>query len=350
MHGGGCERVIAQLANWFIENNINCTIITEVNEPCFYSIKKEVKIISLSSKSRIGKKGLLGAYTKMRKLIKGIDPDVVLSMPEKVNVWTALSLVGTGIPRVVSERNNPAIYPPSKIKRIIRQIIYPTVNGFIFQTKEASEFFSRRIQHKGIILPNPLDPSRIPQNIEEVKRKEIVSIGRLEKQKNHHLLIDAFSKFQKNNDGYELIIYGEGSLRNELETYAEQKLKKNTYSFPGKKSDVLERITGASLFVLSSNYEGMPNALIEAMAIGLPVISTNCPAGGPNELITSGENGLLVSVGNTEELTKAMEKVVREEEFATKIANEAREIINKLDINLIANKWLSYLESVSNKK
>lgn len=349
MHGGGCERVISQLANWFVERNIECTIITEVKGPVFYKLNSKVKLISLSSYEKLYPQHLISTYLKLRKVVKKIKPDVILSMPEKVNVWTALALLGTRFPVVVSERNNPNLYPPSKVKRFLRKIIYPFVDGFIFQTKQAKEYFPKYIQKKGIVLPNPLDLNRIP-HVFGRKRKEIVSIGRLEKQKNFYLLIDAFSDFQKKITGYKLKIYGEGSLREDLEEYAKQKLLNDTYEFPGKKTEVLEEISNASMFVLSSDYEGMPNALIEAMALGLPVISTNCPIYGPGALIENGDNGILVPVRDKLSLVNSMCYLVENETFANKIGGKAKLIRKELCIDKVGNNWYKYLESVSKNR
>lgn len=351
MFGGGCERVIAELSNWFVSNSIKCTIVTEHQAPCFYSLRKEVELISLTTKSHFEEKDIFKTYIRLRKLMIDMKPDIILSMPEKVNVWVVLAMIGTGIPVVVSERNNPALYPKSKIKRILRKVIYPILSGgYIFQTKDASEFFSVAIQRRAVILPNPLDLKRIPVIEKGLRRKEIVAIGRLEKQKNFHLLIDAFSEFQKSHCDYVLTIYGDGSLKTELETYAQSVLIGKSYHFPGRKSDVLLQIADVAMFVLSSDYEGMPNALIEAMAMGLPVIATDCPSGGPKALIVNRDNGLLVPVGDKQALTVAMCRLADDKEYAEKMGRNALAIREKLEINKIASEWLRYLESVRNSK
>ena len=239
MFGGGCERVIAQLANWFVTQKIKVTIVTEYKAPCFYDLCQEVQIISLSDKDRFSSKDILTSYYKLRKKMIALQPDVILAMPEKVNVWVVLAMMGTGIPVVVSERNNPAIYPRSKIKRILRTLFYPIgASGYIFQTREASEFFSKSIRRKSIVLPNPLDLQRllITQQGRNVRDRGCGKAGETKKLSS---LNRCFFRFLSTHRDFILTIYGEGSMRVELEAYAKAVLPIGSYSFPGKKKTYL---------------------------------------------------------------------------------------------------------------
>lgn len=347
---GGAERVISQLANYLSSVNIECHIITVDKKPIFYTIKDKVKItqIEVSNNNRILKKFLI--YLQVRKTVKKVQPDVVLAMPEEIGIYAIPSLLGLRIPIVISERNNPWIMPWKKVTRLFRKIFYPLADGFIFQTEQAASFFSKRIQRKSIILPNPIDVSILPKPILLNRRKEIVSVGRLEKQKNFPLLIHAFSKFLLKHPDYKLIIYGDGSLRSDLHKLAEQMLPEGTYELPGKSNQILNKINGASMFVLSSDYEGMPNVLIEAMSLGIPVISTNCPSGGPKSLINDGYNGILVPVNDEKSLTEAMIKIASNNELSSKLSENAIKIRNSLDINIVAINWLDYLTKIVNKE
>lgn len=134
-------------------------------------------------------------------------------------------------------------------------------------------------------------------------------MGRLEPQKNFPMLIKAFSEFRKEENDYKLVIYGEGRERRNIENLIRELHLENTVLLPGRNKDVLNCIRDCAAFILSSDYEGMPNALIEAMCMGMPVISTDCPSGGPRELIHNGENGLLVEVNNVKDMKKAMQKI-----------------------------------------
>lgn len=346
MSAGGAERVIAQLVNSFVNKEIECIIITLDNKEIFYQINKKVKIKPIGKKSNNVYLDKFLKYKTLRKMVKIESPDIVLVLPEEIAIYTLPALIGLNIPIVVSERNNPWIMPWKKITRILRKMFYPFASGFIFQTEQASTFFSPSIRKKGKVLLNPLDLQRIPSPWKGKRSKEIVSVGRLEKQKNFPLLIKAFAKFYEKHSDYILTIYGEGSLKDELLDLASSLLPKDAYRFPGKDPDVLNCIVDAAIFVLSSDYEGLPNVLMETMATGMPVISTNCPSGGPAELIRNGENGILVPVGDVNSLAKAMCKIVESKGLSQLLGENASMVGRRFDSKTIANEWLEYLNYV----
>jgi glycosyltransferase involved in cell wall biosynthesis len=175
----------------------------------------------------------------------------------------------------------------------------------------------------------------------------VVGVGRLEEQKNFFLLIRAFKQLIHSYPDYKLVIYGEGNLRSELEGYASKKLPNDSFHFPGNNADLLNSIKDAEMFVLSSNYEGFPNVLIEAMAIGMPVISTDCPSGGPTELIRNGENGYLVPVNDDLAMFNSMLKIVQNSEYSTQMGKNATLVKEKYEAQAISELWLQYLIGVS---
>lgn len=347
LKAGGAERVISQLVNNFCEEGIECIIVTIDDAHIFYTIDPRVKIYSVGKKSDKLYIDKFLKYKAVRKYAISEKPDVVLALPEEIGIFVIPALLGTGIPVVVSERNNPWVMPWKKETRLMRRLFYPFAAGFIFQTDQAASFFPKYIQKKGIVLPNPLDLVRIPEPWREKRRKEVVGAGRLEKQKNFKLLIQAFAQFYRNHPDYILTIYGEGSLRKELEELAASILPEGVYRFPGNVPNLLEQINGAAMFVLSSDYEGMPNVLIEAMAMGMPVISTDCPSGGPAYLINNRENGILIPVGDVDSLCKAMCKIAEDPEFSQCLGKNACLIKKKLDSAIISKKWREFLSSVA---
>jgi len=344
MKAGGAERVIAQLANIFCAGGIETVIATLDSEEVFYKLDERIRLIAIGRQSGSAYVDKYKRYRELRKYIISEKPDLVLAMPEEIGIFVIPALLGTGIPVVVSERNNPYVMPWKKETRLMRKLFYPFAAGFIFQTKQAAGFFSKKIQSRGIVLPNPLDLSRIPEPYKGERRRVVVGAGRLDRQKNFPLLIKAFAQFYKDYPDYTLTIYGEGTLREELEALAASLLPKDAYRLPGNTTELLERIKDAAMFVLSSDYEGMPNVVIEAMAAGLPVIATDCPAGGPAELIDNGENGLLVPVGDVDKLCLAMQRVAADEALAEKIGHNAIDIKKRLDSKVIAEQWREYLE------
>ncbi|MGG1486481.1 glycosyltransferase family 4 protein [Peribacillus castrilensis] len=345
MWAGGAERVISELVKYMATKDIECSIITIDNEQILYEIPEGVEVHAIGELSKTPHLDKFQRYRKLRSIVKKLRPDLVLALPEDIGIYVIPALIGTKIPVVVSERNNPWVMPWKKETRLLRKLLYPLATGFIFQTEEAKSYFPHFIRKKGKVLPNPLDLNRIPIQWNGVRRKEVIGAGRLDKQKNFPLLIRSFAKFHKNYPDYVLTIYGEGILREELESLAASLLPVGSYSFPGRTSELLERINGGAIFVLSSDFEGMPNVVIETMAMGMPVISTNCPSGGSSELIQNGENGILVPVGDIDSLTIAMAEIAGSDDFANKLGRNAQEIKKRLDSDIVAEKWRNYLES-----
>lgn len=342
MLSGGAERVIAQLANYFADRGICCKIITMDQTEVFYSLDPSVAVTGIGEQSANKLVDKCLRYGKLRKQILQDRPDVVLSMPEEIGVYVLLALLGTGIPVYVSERNNPWVMPDVKVTRMLRRLMYPFARGLIFQTEMARSYFPERIRKKGVVIPNPVDRARIPKPYEGVREKVIVGAGRLEKQKNFGLLVSAFARFSRNHPEYSLCIYGEGSLRPELEALARNLGIQDRVLLPGRRSDLLEQMNLGSMFVLSSDYEGMPNVLIEAMCMGMAVIATDCPSGGPRELIQNGENGILVPVGSEEEMAQAMEMLM-DPERAEAMGRQARRLLDRLAGEKIFRAWKEVL-------
>lgn len=347
---GGAERVIAQLLKVWSAQNIDCELICIGPQERFYTIPENVKVYEIPEFSASHAWNKVRKYVHLRGVIKKRKPDVVLSLPEEIGIYAALSLLGTGIPVVVSERNDPRSMPYKKVSRALRRMIYPFVKGLIFQTPQAAAFFPAAQQKKGIVLPNPLDLSRLPEVYWGEREKRVVAAGRLEPQKNFDLLIDAFAAFYDSHQAYQLTIYGEGSLRSQLEAHiARMGLLEGTISLPGRTDALLDTIRTAEMFVMSSDFEGMPNVLIEAMACGVPSISTACPSGGPEQIIVHGENGLLIPVGDRDAMVAAMDKLAREPELAQKFSSQYSRIRQQFDAEQVCGQWLNYLKEVCRK-
>ena len=345
MGAGGAERVIAQLLSAWVRKGISCTLISVHPGTLFYDIPEQVTYLPIPEFSTGHYRNKMQNYRYLRKLLKTRKLDVILSLPEDIGIFVVLAMLGTGIPVVVSERNNPWVMPDRKITRFLRRIAYPFARGLIFQTKEAAAFFPEFQRKKGIVLPNPLDLSRLPEPYAGERSRTVVSAGRLEEQKNFPLLIRAFAEFHKTHPDYSLILYGEGRRRAELERLAGQCLPSGSWSMPGNVDYLPYRISRCGIFALSSDYEGIPNVLIEAMAVGTPVVSTDCAPGGAASLLRDGENGRLVPVGNVRALAEGMAFLADHPSETAAMAEKARTIRTALDAEKISEDWLSYLET-----
>ena len=227
--------------------------------------------------------------------------------------------------------------------------LYDKADGFVFQTPDAQRWFSEKMQNKSVIIPNPVDERFLREPYGGEREKRIVTVGRLVSQKNQKLLLKAFREFHEQYDDYVLEIYGDGPLKKELEEYAKKNGIEDNVKFMGEVQDIKSAIYKAKMFVLTSDYEGMPNALMEAMAMGLPCISTNCRIGGPAYLIKDGINGILVKTGDKIALNSAMGRIAEDEKFANEIALSASGSMQNLSLEKIDEKWKVFMREVMSR-
>lgn len=341
---GGAERVMSILANEWGKNNVETMIlVTETEEISKYHLSDKVTIISCYEEKNGAYFPQLNIIKKVRNICKEWKPDVVISFYNDLCALTALAITGLHIPLIYSERNDPNKTNQGNAGRLYRKIIEYMADKIVFQTTGAQRCYPKSVQEKSTVILNPLNTYGFPIHDFLHEKHEIVSIGRLEAQKNQKLLIDAFALITKNFPEYQLTIYGEGSLRKELEDYIKAKGLQERVSLPGSKNNIQEHIKDASLFVLSSDYEGIPNALIEAMAIGLPCVSTDCSPGGARELIEDGVNGLITPCGDAKKLSDAMRMMLSNKSYAKACGVEALKIRKKTDVKKISEKWLRYM-------
>lgn len=348
---GGAERVVSILANKFSEYGYEVSIIMLSHMLCVYPLSENVDIECLECDDD-GNLPYIKRYPlrlkKIRNAVKKLSPDVVISFMSETNIDVCYALSGMNIPVIVSERNDPAIDPASKIKQLMRKLAYFKPSGFVFQTPDAKAYFSKRIQKKSKIILNPL-AGYLPAPFEEEREKRIVAVGRLNKQKNFPMLIDAFSVFSQKYPEYVLEIYGEGVLEEKLQQYISDKKLNDRVILKGFCKNVHEQTLSAGMFVMSSDFEGMPNALLEAMAIGLPCISTDCPCGGPRMLIEPYENGILVPVNDTKKMTEAMLYMADHPEQAEKMSKNAVYVRERANVESISEQWMDIVNSCKEK-
>lgn len=345
LSNGGAERVISVLAKGFIELGYRVEILTIYGKKNDYIEDKRIIIHPIQNNCKSKLLRILTIIFQMRKIIKKSKPDILISFVAIINIYTIIANAFLNTKLIVSERNDPYQNPENKYIRKIRDILYKYCDGYVFQTIDAMKYFDDKIQTKGIIIPNPIKEN-LPKWDKKNTEKLIISASRLVKQKNLPMLIKAFAKLKRDYPDYKLKIFGEGKLRNQLLKLIKDLNLKNEVFLPGFSSEIHEAMTKSRLFVLSSNYEGISNAMLEALAIGVPVISTDSPIGGARMFIKHGENGLLTEVGNTEDLYKAMKRIISDPDFSNNLSINAQSIRTKLSTETIVNKWNNYILKV----
>lgn len=349
MGSGGAEKVISSLSNQMNKNGITVSILGVADytgHSSFYPLDENVVYIPLTQKNN-KKLHPINRVFRIRRMIKVLKPDVVISFLPNANIYAWLSLIGKRIPHVVSERNNPYLDPKEKIIRLLKKISFVFADGCVFQTQDAMNFYCKETQQKSTIIKNPivLNQTLNCEKTNQIKNSVVLAVGRLIEQKNYKCLLDAFKIFnEKQNHNFILKIYGDGPLKDNLLEYCNNLGIVHKVSFCGKDDFWHQKECNDAMYVLSSDYEGMPNSLAEAMAIGIPSISTDCPTGGPRELIQDGVNGFLCSINNPVEMANKMVCALNYSEVFYK---NTRNMINEYSVQNIAIMWINYIKGIS---
>ena len=341
---GGSEKVMTLLANQMVENGYEVTMILVRNKKRTYEINSKINCIQLNYKFN-NKLFIMGSrILKLRSIFKEINPDVVISFMVDINIMTLLASLGLKIKIIVSERANPFIREKKFIK-IGEKALYPLADKVVVQTDMVKEYFNDKIQKKCVTIPNPINVIKSPIS-QKVKEKKIIAVGRMTEQKNFKMLIDAYYLFSKENLEYDLYIYGEGPLRQQLIEYTQKLGITNRVNFPGYVKNMNEIMSTSSLYISSSNFEGISNAMLEALALGIPSICTDCPVGGASLVIENNKNGILIPVNDVNALYLAINKVINNKIFAEKISKEALKINDIFSLKNITKKWEKVIESL----
>ena len=351
MGKGGAERVIATLSNYYVKRGDEVSVITLWNKVPEYRLDERVHYYCLEQvkeNKTIGERSISFAkkIKSIRHLVKAVNPDILVAYNPKMALLAKLACMKRKV--IGMEGTNPAIR--SENKWIALSIKLSAIaDGFVFQTRGARSFYPKATQKKSTIIPNPIAeglPMETPSYGE--REKCICGVGRLEKVKRFDLLIDAFAAIEKKYLDYSLHIFGEGSLREELERKIVSLDLQDRVFLEGNVNNIPEVLSNSRVFVLSSDYEGMPNALIEALASGCACISTDCNYG-PADLIENDNNGVLVPTDSVVELKLALDKVLADEVRASYLAENAKAIRSRLATEVVSEDYRNYFEIIINK-
>ena len=347
LSGGGAERVICNLANYMISKGHCVKILTMADDEPTYAIDNRIiripLLLTAERKNIIYNSGLR-LYRFVKILLRSKVDAYLVMLPVTTILLLRLNwLIKAKI--ICAERVDPSNYSikkRNKLKQLAKQ-----ADGWVFQTEEERGWYGESVgKAKVAIIPNAINPDFIKPAYIGLRKNVIVTAGRLTEQKNHALLIKAFARISEKYLYYKLIIYGDGVLKKKYEQVAEELGIKNKVILPGYTTDIGEKIKDASVFVLSSDFEGMPNALMEAMALGVPCVSTDCDGGGAKFLIENRKNGLLVPKGDVEALAAAMDKMLSDRDFAEQCGREAHKICERLAPEEIYGEWETFIKKI----
>lgn len=335
---GGAERVISNLCNEMTKRGHDVILVTTYAKYDYIIPKNVKKIVLKTSKNKVISN--FGRIIELRQICKSENPDVAISFMREPNFRLLISNIFNKQKIIISIRNDPK----KEYQRgfmILSKFLFRRANGVIFQTEDAKNFFDKcKLKNPSVIL-NPIDAKFFLNSvIMPQERKNIVSVGRLEEQKNQELLIRAYYNIQ-NDICDNLLIYGSGSLYNKLNKIIKDLKLENRVFLKGSNENIKNEIKNAKVFVLTSNYEGLPNCLMEAMALGIPTISTNCPCGGPKMLL-SDNAGILIDVNDIKMLSKSLKKLLNDIKLIEFYSEKSKEKSKTFYPAHIYDQWEKY--------
>lgn len=350
---GGSERVMVNLADYFVEKGYQVTLVTQNRGENEYLLNPKVKrVFSDIAGNEVSSSRIVNfqrRFCKLRGIWKEEKPDVILSFIGKNNMMAILTSRLLDIPVAVSVRGDPNEEYYNSFMRLGAKKLFAMADSVILQTKRCYDFFPHKVQKKAVILRNPMNKDFFRERYKGEREKTIVAVGRVDDNKNHEMLIRAFAPIADEFPEYRVIIYGEGECREKLIRLAEELKLADRISLPGSINNVADAIYKTRVFVLTSDTEGSPNTLIEAMIMGLTVIATDCPCGGPADLISDWENGILTPVRDTNKLQENLQKLLNNLQRADKLGIEATKTADIYAENKVYGEWENLLCSLVKK-
>jgi glycosyltransferase involved in cell wall biosynthesis len=350
---GGAERVVTNLANQFVENGYEVLIATEWYGENEFQTDPRVRRVHVGLRPGDEKKSRpMQFYLRVKHLrdfLKKEKPDILVPFARKALYRGLMAAYFMKMPVLISIRTDPAGHYEALSDKLQIPILFPRANGCVFQTEGAREFFAPRLQKNSRIILNPINPKYIGVPMPEKRTKTVVQSGRLVDFKNQPMLIRAFVEVHKKHPDYDLKIYGGDSFDGTKEIL-EQIIEENNagdYVHLMGASDTLEKdLVDAALFAFTSDWEGLPNALMEAMALGLPIVATDCPCGGPRTIMTNEVDGLLIPIKDQKALEDGINRLIEDRDLAERLGCAARRIAQKANGQAVFEQWRDYMEEL----
>jgi len=354
LSSGGAERVMSMLANHWSQDKYDITLITLASVDLdFYHLSNKVRRIPLDlmKPSKSSFHAVIAVFSRLkaiRSAIKNSEANIVISFVDRTNILTILSSRWLNVPVIVSERTDPRHHKIGLIWNFFRKLLYKYSDALIVQTMAVKEWANNELPGvNAFSLPNPVEipDSDIVGNHELMEGKVIVSVGRLGFEKGHDVLLRAFKLCHQKDMNWRLVIFGDGPEKPALESYIKEHNLSDFVYLPGRILNPNEILPLAKIFVLPSRYEGFPNALLEAMASGLPVISTNCDSG-PSEIISNGNDGMLVPVDDAQALANILLKLMASPSDRKRLGSAALHTVQRYEIGNVIKMWESVIYEV----
>ncbi len=348
---GGAERVVSNLANQFAREGHEVTVVTEWVDKNEFKLEDSVKRIVVGLTPEDEKKNRVSQFYSrikhLRECVREEKPDVVVAFARRALYRALAAEKHEDTPVIIAVRTDPKGHYDKLSDKIQIKHLFPHMAGSVFQTTEQRDFFRPYCNESNSrVILNPVNEKYCGLPVPEHRTRRVVHSGRLTEFKNQKLLIDAFSDVHVKHPDYVLEIYGADSgdgTKKILEDRIQQYQAEDYVRLMGGSDELEKQLPDAALYAYSSDWEGLPNALIEAMAMGLPVVATDCPCGGPREIIENEKNGLLVPIKDRKALADGICRLIEDPVFAEKLGCEARKIAERTDGETVYRQWHDFL-------
>lgn len=354
---GGAERVLVLLAQGFLQRGHTVTVITlSSKDTDFYSLPPAIERIALNlrQKSVTLLHGIWNTIVRMirlRQAVRETQPDIVISFMASMNIFTGLALFQTNYPMIGTEHCSPKMFPCGQSWEMFRRLTYRHLRRLVSVSQGVDDELTWLPKAKRTVIYNPFLPPKnfsdqihYPNGVNPDK-KWIMSMGRLISEKRFDLMLTAFQKIADRYPDWQLLVLGEGELRHELENLREHLGLSEQVVFTGAISDPFPLLQRSKLFVLSSQTEGFPMSLGEALAFGLPAIATNCSSG-IRELMRDGIDGIIVPNQDLAALTLAMDRLMSDEVERNRLASHAPEVLERFSLDKVLDQWEILIDEV----